>query len=130
MKSSLSLSVRLTTALLLLLGAERAWAIQAGGTPGPELLLDIELAPDPEVGSSAPIKHLAASGDQQLFEAALPVTGRELFLTDGTTAGTRALPQLSPLDDSTSTTEAATLPNGIMVLGSCLLYTSPSPRDS
>lgn len=81
-----------------------------------ELLADLELAASnlPPTGSN-PV-HLATSGPDHLFSLELPVTGRELFLTDGTAGGTRALQDLTPASDDTAPTEALTLPNGTILV--------------
>lgn len=89
-----------------------AWPASAAQLPEFELLIDLELsASNLAPTSSSPI-HLAASGPDHLFSLKLPVTGRELFLSDGTAGGTRALQDLTPTDDGTDPDEALTLPDG------------------
>lgn len=64
-------------------------AVTPGGNP--ELLLDIHPS-----GTSIETLDAIAFGNRVLFSASAPDTGRELWITDGTTSGTRLVIDLVP----------------------------------
>ncbi|HEY1012985.1 MAG TPA: ELWxxDGT repeat protein, partial [Herpetosiphonaceae bacterium] len=81
-------------ALLLFAGTGRG---AAQGQPSQLLLKDI--APG---AASADPRLLTTVGDRVFFTAAAPDTGRELWTSDGTEAGTRLVADLTPGPDSSA----------------------------
>ncbi|HXU34026.1 MAG TPA: ELWxxDGT repeat protein [Thermoanaerobaculia bacterium] len=68
-------------------------AVAHAATPA-ALVRDVRRTPGPNL-SSAP-SYLVSLGDRALFWASAPLVGRELFRTDGTTAGTFLVTDLCP----------------------------------
>lgn len=88
---------------------------QVSSADPPQLLADLQLEISSQVQDSDP-QGLAISGNTWLFAGGGPSSSEDLWLSDGTAAGTRPLPDLTPGTLSEAAQEAAVLPNGNFVV--------------
>ena len=90
-------------------------ALGQTGAPPPTLLADLEQAPSQAIFDSNP-EGVAISGNTWLFSTQAPSPVPELWLSDGTPAGTRSLSDLSPGVVAPPPQTSAVLPGGRILI--------------